>query len=281
MIKKRVLGLVTFVAVAAMIALSSSAYANVFGKQHQAEVNYGKGVHAFFDGDYQQAIELFQDIEKSGFNDPRACFFLALSHYRLEEKDKAEPLFKKAAELEISERRFRDYNVSDAIKRIQGKERLMLEEYRKEARTNWDAAEKRRDEVKYGNAKARDKEILSALSRPFVGTAPFGARSVDPFRKNTDEDHSKLIPSDDKMPPVEVTPLERRSTARQMTPTQKPRTETPSLTPPPAKKEVKVDVDNPFGLLEDDEKMPEPQEEKNEDDNEKPNDESDGNNPFA
>ena len=256
MIKKRMVGLVIFVA--AMFFVCTSVSANIFAKQQQAEVNYGKGVHAFFDGDYQQAIVVFRDIEELGVKDPRAYFFYALSHYRLEENDKAESLFKKAAEFEISERRFRDYNVSDAIKRIQGKERIMIEDYRQKARNDWNAAEKRRSEVKYGESKTQDKDILSTLSKPFVGTAPFGARSVDPFRKNTDEDHLKLIPSDDKMPSVVVPPLERRSVARPAVPSRKSDDTAPALpATPSAKKEEKTKPadDDPFGLSSDEKEM--------------------------
>lgn len=158
----------------------------VFSKENQAELLYGKGVHAFFDGDYRESLQLLGQVEKLGSEDPRPYYFMALAYHRMKQDDKADEFFRKAARFEWVGQAMRDYKVSDALRRIQGAERLYVEMYRKQAKIDWQKEEKVRQQEKYGLQKTRDKDVLNALAQSFVGTAPFGARSVDPFRTPSD-----------------------------------------------------------------------------------------------
>ncbi|MDR1923039.1 MAG: hypothetical protein LBQ66_01595 [Planctomycetaceae bacterium] len=159
--------------------------ADFFADENQAEVLYGQGVHKFFDRDYKGAIAIFDRVESLASEDPRPYYFKAIALYRLNAKSAdADKYFKLAAKLEWEGRAVREYNVPDAIRRIQGNERLHVEKYRTDAKVAWQKTESARNDIKYGYQKQRDKEIVADVSRSFVGTADFGANTPDPLNIN-------------------------------------------------------------------------------------------------
>ncbi|GHT26076.1 hypothetical protein FACS18942_02790 [Planctomycetales bacterium] len=180
--------------------------AGVFDKEMQSENLYGQGVHAFFNGEYETAAGLFKQSEKLSSQDPRTYFFLALSYHRLLKEDLAETTFKKAAELEWEGQKFRDYNVSDSLRRIQGKERIYVEKFREQAKKNWQNQETKRRSELYGKEQAKDDAVLKALAGSFVGAAPFGAKSLHPFRTENDLKENSEIPADDLIPQASAKP---------------------------------------------------------------------------
>ncbi|MDR0703354.1 MAG: hypothetical protein LBF88_00025 [Planctomycetaceae bacterium] len=151
-------------------------------KVSRAENLYGKGVHAFFDKDYSGAIDLLTQAEQLGSEDPRPYYFLALAHSRLKHNDHADDYFKKAAQFEWEGQSVRDYNISDALRRIQGNERLNIERYRTQAKLDWQNAEKRKREILYAKEKADEKRILTKMAKHPVAVVPFGAQSIDPLK---------------------------------------------------------------------------------------------------
>lgn len=161
------------------------AEATVFSVENKVENLYGKGVHAFFDGAWQESVSILSEVEKLGSDDPRPYFFLGLAHRRLGKADLADKYLKMAAQKEWDGQSGRDFNVSDALRRIQGRERLAVEAYRKQAKLDWQKEEGRRRQIKYGDEKTKDREILVRLAKPVIATAPFGARSVNPFDVST------------------------------------------------------------------------------------------------
>lgn len=90
---------------------------------------YGEGMKAFYAGRYPQAFETFSQAIEAGSQDPRCYYFRGLSQLRLGRAPDAKLDFEKGAALEG-----RDfdlfYNVSKSLGRVQGQERLMLEQYR-------------------------------------------------------------------------------------------------------------------------------------------------------
>ena len=188
-----------------------SLHAGVFDTVNEAENLYGQAVHAYFDGDYEGAVNLLTHVDeldpKNLYKDPRPYFFLGLAYCQLRQTELADEAFKKAAKIEQESLAARDFDVSGALRRIQGAQRLRIEEYRKEAKSVREEKEQKSFEVKYRETESeRRHRILQgmaapALQRPFIGQAPFGARSVDPFREpDGAEDPDKLIPTDDKSP---------------------------------------------------------------------------------
>ncbi|MDR1963545.1 MAG: hypothetical protein LBQ50_07180 [Planctomycetaceae bacterium] len=150
-------------------------------KVNRSESLYGKGVHAFFDKNYSEAVDLLTQTEQLGSEDPRPYYFLALAHLRLKQDGKAENYFKKAARLEWEGQSARDYQVSEALRRIQGYERVDIERYRTQAKSDWQNAEKRKRDVLYANEKAEEKRILTEMAKHPVAVVDFGARSIDPL----------------------------------------------------------------------------------------------------
>lgn len=167
-------------------------------KVSRAENLYGKGVHAFFDKNYSGAIDLLTQTEQLGSEDPRPYYFLALAHSRLKHNDKADEYFKKAAQFEWEGQAVRDYNVSEALRRIQGNERLHIERYRTQAKLDWQKSEKRRREMLYAKENANEKRILSEIAGHPVVLAPFGAQSIDPLKTGKKIDVPLLDDSNSK-----------------------------------------------------------------------------------
>jgi hypothetical protein len=162
--------------------------ADEFTIANEAEVLYGKGVHAFFDGDYKAALTIFGRVEYLASEDPRPYFFSALARYRLDnESAEADKYFKKAAKLEWEGRAVREYNVSDALRRIQGKERLHIEQYRTQAKIEWQKAKSISESIRYGEQSKNDQKIIADVSTNFVSKTDFGATSPDPFHSSKDD----------------------------------------------------------------------------------------------
>ena len=125
---------------------------------------YGKGVHAFFDRDYEEAVTILSKTEEIKNNDPRSYYFLGLAYLRQKKTEQADQYFKKAAQLEYSGRSLRDYAVPESLRRIQGEERLRIEKIRAEERTNARIREQRLQELRYGKENADAREALRQLS---------------------------------------------------------------------------------------------------------------------
>jgi len=164
----------------------------------ESDVIYGKGVHAFFDRNYAEAVKILSEVEKLETADPRPYYFLGLAHLRQEKP--ADHFFKKAAKLEYSGRAMRDYAVSESLRRIQGDERQRIEKIRAEERVNAQQREQRLAEIRYGNENAAGREALrqtvpsnrkedleafQKIAESF-GNNAFGARAIDPT--NTSEE---------------------------------------------------------------------------------------------
>ncbi len=106
---------------------------------------YGRGVHAYFDGDFEAAHRYLTDAVDGGTADPRVYFFRALTYQQLGRPDEAAADLTRGAELEVADVN-NYYPVGRALQRIQGGQRLILERYRSEARLQQyqDAQQRRR-----------------------------------------------------------------------------------------------------------------------------------------
>jgi len=175
--------------------------ADSFADTEESESIYGNGVHAFFDRDYEEAVNILSKVEELKTEDPRPYYFLGLAYLRQKKTEQADKYFKKAAQLEFGGRALRDYAVSESLRRIQGEERLRLEKIRAEERINARLREQRLQEARYGqkNATARE-ELLQSTAQNQNGDAPtlqptedgfgnnaFGVKPIDPT--NTSEEN--------------------------------------------------------------------------------------------
>ncbi|MDR2168797.1 MAG: hypothetical protein LBP59_01485 [Planctomycetaceae bacterium] len=177
----------------------SGIFADELTIANESEVLYGAGVHAFFDGDYKKAIEIFDKVESLGSEDPRPYFFAAIARYRLDVNSAdADKYFKKASTLEWQGKNLREYDVPESLRRIQGNERLHIEKYRTQAKIIWQKTKTTQDKIKYGTQIANDKNIVAEVSKAFVGNAEFGAKTPDPF-KDDDKNNNAKNKNDDRL----------------------------------------------------------------------------------
>jgi len=167
---------------------------------NDSDIIYGKGVHAFFDRDYEGTITILSQIPEIKSLDPRPYYFLGLAHLRQEKTDEADQYFKQAAQLEYSGRAARDYNVSESLRRIQGAERQRIEKIRTEEQTNARIRDQQLQEARYGqeNATAREatarqlqnqrQEDLALLQSMAgnIGENAFGVKAIDPINAAND-----------------------------------------------------------------------------------------------
>ena len=93
---------------------------------------YGDGVHSFYSGDFQQSHDYLSQVVDLGTDDPRVYYFRGLSALQLGKRKAADADFKKGADFEAKRGNMR--TVSRAIERIQGPDRLLLEQCRATAR---------------------------------------------------------------------------------------------------------------------------------------------------
>ena len=92
---------------------------------------YGEGVHSFYAGNFQQSYDYLSEVIEIGTDDPRVYYFRGLSALRLGSQKDADDDFTKGATFE-AERGTR--GPFHALERIQGPDRLLLEQSRSKAR---------------------------------------------------------------------------------------------------------------------------------------------------
>ena len=94
---------------------------------------YGKGVHAYFANRPWVALDHFNTAIDNGSQDPRAHYFRGLTYLQLGDEGSADSDFCVAAALETADSN-EFYDVSRALERIQGRQRLVIERYRMQGR---------------------------------------------------------------------------------------------------------------------------------------------------
>jgi tetratricopeptide (TPR) repeat protein len=145
--------LILSVAGAALWAASAQAQDAVL------EQLYGKGVHAYFAGDYGKALERLSAAAGAGSRDPRVYYFCGLTYLKLGKAAEAQMDFRKGAQLETRDLN-RYYNVGRALERVQGADRQMLESYRVQARMAAYAESEKLRKARYEAIKREEARVL-------------------------------------------------------------------------------------------------------------------------
>ena len=96
--------------------------------------SFGDGMHAYFGGSNAEAESCFHQAVGDNPNDPRVHYFLGLCLLRQGYGDEARTEMTIGAALEA--RAPGSYAVGKSLERVQGGDRLLLEEYRRQARVN-------------------------------------------------------------------------------------------------------------------------------------------------
>ena len=132
---------------------------------------YGRGVHAYFDGQLEVSHKLLSEVIEQKTQDPRAYYFRGVVLTRLGRAELATKDFDAGATLEAKDVQ-QVYPVNRSLQRVQGKVRLTLETHRKEARLALRKYEEERRRVRYEALKAAEKDVLRSVDRPTPGNAP-------------------------------------------------------------------------------------------------------------
>lgn len=120
---------------AALVAVLSGPSATVTRADEPLAVasSYGSGVHAYYDGDYQTAYDALTAAIEAGSLDPRAYYYRGLASIKLgRSDDEIDGDFSEGASRESMGRG--GMAVSRSLERVQGRDRLRLERYRRRAR---------------------------------------------------------------------------------------------------------------------------------------------------
>ncbi|MGQ9605848.1 MAG: hypothetical protein ACUVTW_06575 [Thermogutta sp.] len=128
---------------------------------------YGKAVHRYFARDYAGAFEYFNKAIENGSNDPRCYYFRGLTYLSLGREEEAREDFQQGAKMEMLDTS-QVVSVSKALERIQGRTRLMIEEYREDARLQAMVEMENVRRARYEELKREEARVLDQ-SAPAVG----------------------------------------------------------------------------------------------------------------
>ncbi len=124
----------------------------------------GRGVHAYNAGDLTQANSLLTQLIDKNSVDPRVYYFRGLALAGLGDRQAAIADFTRGADLEVNgEKKF---NVSQSLERIQGQQRIDIEQQRAAARSAAAQKKKKRDQARYEQLQRRDDVVLYDPKRP-------------------------------------------------------------------------------------------------------------------
>jgi len=222
---------------------------------------YGQGVHKFFARDYVGAFEDFNTAIENGSDDPRCYYYRGLTYLHLGREDEAKTDFEKGAQLEMqSAGKF--FNVSKALERIQGRQRVMIEQYRTKARLAVMVELERQRKARYEELRREEARVLDQAPPP-VGipeaapapqaAQPPAAEPAVPAQPMPTQPEAPAQPAELPAPAQPAVPAQPEAPAQPVTPAQPPmpaQPEVPAQPPapaePPAPAQPPAPVENPF-----------------------------------
>lgn len=140
---------------------------------------YGKGVHAYFDGDFQAAHGLLTEAIEGKSRDPRAYYFRAMAYHQLGRPESAAEDMAIGAKLEVADvNQF--YPVSRSLERVQGTGRVLLEKARRDARMEQYQDARDRRNRRFGDGQAPAPRQLPADNNAAPADGGFKAEG-NPF----------------------------------------------------------------------------------------------------
>jgi len=240
-----------------------------------AGMYYGRGVHAYFSGRDDEAERYMTQAIESNPNDPRPYYFRAMSRLRQGRQSDARQDMEAGAAIEAQAPQ--RWGVGVALQRVQGRDRLVLEDYRRRARLDEAGRQDQRNRARYEQNKSREPEVLrhavgipldelvqpgnpqELINSHVVPTQPTLLPGDSPPRRP--EAGPPATPpqnpfADDPMPPADA---KAKSTPdKPPTATESGAQDEDTLTPPPAEPTTdeqnnngdssSVDEENPFGF---------------------------------
>jgi hypothetical protein len=181
---------------------------HVAGQDEGAAELYGRGVHAYFAGDYELAVSLLSESLEKNNLDPRSYYFRGLALASIAGIDSGLADFTKGADVEINRADRPVYDINGALQRVQGSLRLELEKVRAATRKAAVGRKKKRDLVRYEELKRREDIVLFDPNRPVPLVKldlpkPDLGGQLDPFASGTAFSGGKQV---ENVVPAEVEP---------------------------------------------------------------------------
>ena len=146
---------------------------------------YGSGVHAFYAGHFLQSHQDLTEAIEGGIQDPRAFYFRALAKLKLGQQPEADADFIEGARREVLG--LGNYPVARSLERVQGSDRIRLEQYRTHARIAAVQQNRRASELRYSQIETATTDVLRR-SRPEADTGSGTPRKPTPSRKKKSGD---------------------------------------------------------------------------------------------
>jgi hypothetical protein len=164
---------------------------------------YGRGVHAFYSGDYATATDFLTKAIDGGIKDPRAYYFRGLTSTASGDEYSAESDYRAGAEIEAAGS---FASVGSSLTRIQGSCRMQIETIRQQARLDYQATSTARSKARYEGMEAASGDVLReppvakkppmvpGAKRPSLPAVPPGAEN--PFANDTAAGEPKVDSKD-------------------------------------------------------------------------------------
>ena len=176
-----------FIIAAALVALGAFSAAGSLSAQGESpEALYARGVYLFFNGRYDEAEDFFRRGTSDSPDNPVNFYFLGVIQLRLGQTEAAEESFTKGAQAELTPHG-RLVDVPGHLLRIQGNERLLIEQIRREVALAHQEEERRYNEALFGDEVQQQRRRLEAGLRsgqtvPSVLSPAAGLPSFPPIQ---------------------------------------------------------------------------------------------------
>ncbi len=129
--------------------------------QNSAELSavYGRGVHAYFANQSDQAEQQFTQVIQAGSSDPRVFYFRAMTRLRMGRQHEAANDMRIGADYEARNPGSMG-SISKALERVQGHSRRKLEQFRRQARLDRVQLRRHQSHARYETLQRREPRIL-------------------------------------------------------------------------------------------------------------------------
>ena len=172
---------------AILVGLSATA-ARATAEPAPLSIAYGNGVHAYFGGDFQCSYDALSSVIEAGGTDPRAHYFRGLAAPKLGRIDEAEADFEQGASLEAAGRgSVGSRMIGRALERVQGCDRLKLEQYRGRARVAALQRDRAATQRRYSDIYESEADVLRSrrperikTAEPLATPRPMAAEADEP-----------------------------------------------------------------------------------------------------
>ena len=236
------------VAAASLMANATATVVRAGDDQFAITASYGMGVHAYYSGHYQRSHEDFSGAIEAGSIDPRVFYFRGLAAIKLGRFDEAQADFAEGASKEAAG--WGGRSVSRSLERVQGPDRLRLEQYRVRARVVAIKTDREASKRRYVEQTTAEPNVLRQR-RP--AGIPAGEDTPTPATTPPDDTNVFAEESEGPQPGKPTTPAGETEDPFGEPPVSEPAAEEMDE-PPVGKKpaEAESDTDDPFS----DEKQP-------------------------